>query len=46
MKIKLFIMENGQKMIIEDMVVVYKYGQMEVNMKDIGKMIKQMLKEN
>ncbi len=35
-------MENGQKMITGDMGEVYKYGPMEVNMKDIGKMIKQM----
>ena len=42
MKIKLYIMVNGQKKIIEDMGEEYKYGQMEVNMKDIGKMIKQM----
>ena len=35
-------MVNGQKKIIEDMEEEYKYGQMEVNMKDIGKMIKQM----
>ena len=46
MKIKLYIMVNGQRMIIGDMVEVYKYGQMEVNMKVIGRMIKQILKEN
>ena len=42
MKIKLSIMVNGQKMIIEDMVEGYKYGQMEVNMRVIGRMIKPM----
>ena len=42
MKIKQYIMVNGQKMIIGDMEGVSKYGLMEVNMKDIGKIIKQM----
>ena len=45
MKIMQFITENGM-IKIKDMEEVYKFGQMEVNMKDIGKMIKQMLKEN
>jgi hypothetical protein len=35
-------MANGKKMEIKDMDEEYKYGQMEVDMKDIGKMIKQM----
>ena len=35
-------MANGKKMEIKDMAEEYKYGQMEVDMKDIGKMIKQM----
>ena len=35
-------MVNGKKMEIKDMVEVYKSGQMVVNMKDIGKKIKQM----
>ena len=42
MKIKQYIMVNGKKMEIKDMVEVYKSGQMVVNMKDIGKKIKQM----
>ena len=42
MKIKQYIMVNGLKKIIGDMGEEYKYGLMEVNMKDIGKMIKQM----
>lgn len=45
MKIMQFITENGM-IKINDMEEVYKFGQMEVNMKVIGKMIKQMLKEN
>jgi hypothetical protein len=45
MKIMQFITENGM-IKIKDMEEVYKFGQMEVNMKVIGKMIKQMLKEN
>ena len=35
-------MVNGKKMEIKDMEGVFKYGQMEVDMKDIGKKIKQM----
>ena len=42
MKIEQYIMENGKKMEIEDMGEVFKYGQMVVDMKDIGKKIKQM----
>ena len=42
MKIEQYIMENGKKMEIEDMEEVFKYGQMVVDMKDIGKMIRQM----
>ena len=42
MKIEQYIMENGKKMEIEDMEEVFKYGQMVVDMKDIGKKIKQM----
>ena len=42
MKIELYITVNGKKMEIKDMEEVYKYGQMEVDMKDIGKKIKQM----
>ncbi len=42
MKIEQYIMENGKKIVIKDMGVVYKYGQMEVDMKDIGRKIKQM----
>ena len=42
MKIEQYIMENGKKMVIKDMEEEYKYGQMEVDMKDIGKMIRQM----
>ena len=42
MKIGPFIMENGKKMEIKDMEEVFKYGQMVVDMKDIGKKIKQM----
>jgi len=45
MKIMQFITENGM-IKIKDMEEVYKFGQMVVNMKVIGKMIKQMLKEN
>ena len=41
MKIMQFITENGT-IKIKDMEEVYKFGQMEVNMKVIGKMIKQM----
>ena len=32
-------MENGINNLIKEMVEEYKYGQMEVNMRDIGKMI-------
>ena len=46
MKIEQYIMENGKKMEQKDMVEEYKYGQMEVDMKDIGKKIKQMLEVN
>ena len=42
MKIKLYILANGKKMIIGDMGEVSKYGLMELNMKDIGRMIKKM----
>jgi hypothetical protein len=42
MKIEQYIMENGKKMEIEDMEEEFKYGQMVVDMKDIGKKIKQM----
>ena len=42
MKIGPFIMENGKKMEIKGMEEVFKYGQMVVDMKDIGKKIKQM----
>jgi hypothetical protein len=42
MKIEQYIMENGKKMEIKDMEEEYKFGQMEVDMKDIGKMIRQM----
>ena len=46
MKIEQNIMENEKKMEQKDMVEEYKYGQMEVDMKDIGKKIKQMLEVN
>ena len=46
MKIEQYITENGKKMVIKDMDVVYKYGPMEVDMKDIGRKIKQMLEVN
>ncbi len=39
-------MVNGKKMEIKDMEEASKYGQTVVNMKDIGKKIKRMLKEN
>ena len=42
MKIRQYIMENGKKMVIKDMEEEFKYGQMEVDMKVIGKRIKQM----
>jgi len=42
MKIEQYIMENGKKMETKDMEEVFKYGQMVVDMKDIGKKIKQM----
>jgi len=35
-------MENGKRMEIKGMEEEYKYGQMEVDMKVIGKKIKQM----
>ena len=46
MKTEQYIMVNGRKMEIKDMEEVFKYGQMEVDMKDIGKKIKQMSKES
>ena len=46
MKTMQFTMENGKKMVIEGMEEVYKYGLMEVDMKDIGLKIKQIKKEN
>ena len=46
MKIKQYIMVNGRKITIKGMEEEYKFGQMEVNMKDIGKMIKQMYQGN
>ena len=42
MKTERYIMVNGKKMAIKDMDVVYKYGLMGVDMKDIGKKIKRM----
>ena len=42
MKIEQYIMENGKKMEIKGMEEVFKYGQMVVDMKDIGKKIKLM----
>ena len=42
MKIEQYIMENGKKMETKDMEEVFKYGQMVVDMKDIGKRIKLM----
>jgi len=42
MKIRQYTMENGKKKVIKDMEEEYKFGQMEVDMKDIGKKIKQM----
>ena len=42
MKIELYIMENGKKMEIKDMEEVFRFGQMEAYMKDIGKKIKLM----
>ena len=42
MKIMQFIMVNGKKMEIKDMGEEFKFGQMEVGMKDIGLMIKQI----
>ena len=41
-----FTMENGKKMVIEDMEEVYRYGLMAADMKDIGLKIKQIKKEN
>ena len=46
MKIEQYIMENEKKMEQKDMVEEYKYGKMEVDMKDIEKKIKQMLEVN
>ena len=46
MKIMQFIMENGKKMEIKGMEEEYKYGLMEVDMKDIGLKTKQIKKEN
>ena len=46
MKIEQYIMENGKKMEIKDMEEAYKSGQMAVDMKDIGKKIKQMSEVN
>ena len=42
MKIMQFTLENGKKMKIKDMEEEYKFGQMEVDMKDIGLKIKQI----
>ena len=42
MKIRQYIMENGKKKVIKDMEEEFKFGQMEVDMKVIGKKIKQM----
>jgi hypothetical protein len=42
MKIGLYTMENGIKKIIKDTEEEFKYGMMEVNMRVIGKMIKQI----
>ena len=42
MKIRQYTMENGKKKVIKDMEEEYKFGQMEVDMKAIGKRIKQM----
>ena len=39
-------MENGIKKIIKDMEEEFKFGLMEANTKDIGRMIKQILEEN
>ena len=39
-------MVNGKKTALNVMVEVFKYGQMVVDMKDIGKKIKQMLEES
>ena len=42
MKIRQYIMENGKKKVRKDMEEEYKFGQMEVDMKVIGKKIKQV----
>ena len=42
MKIMQFISVNGKKMEIKGMEEEYKYGMMEVDMKDIGLKIKQI----
>ena len=39
-------MENGKKMGIKDTEEEYKFGQMEADMKDIGKKIRRMKEEN
>ena len=39
-------MANGKKMVIKDTEEVFKSGLMEVDMKAIGKKIKQMSKES
>ena len=46
MKIEQYTMVNGHIIQVKDMVVVFKYGQMVLVMKVIGKMIKRTLKEN
>ena len=42
MKIMQFTLENGKKTEIKGMEEEYKFGQMEVDMKDIGLKIKQI----
>ena len=42
MKITQFILVNGKKMEIKDMEEGFKFGQMVVDMKDIGLKIKQI----
>ena len=42
MKTEQYITVNGKQTEIKDMEEVYKYGLMVVDMKDIGKKIKQM----
>ena len=41
-----YIMVKYQKKLMKEMVVEFKYGMMVLDMKDIGKMIKQMEKGN